>query len=122
MGIAPRPVQQPIPVWIGTASARGYERIGRIADGWFPMMGPGPELDKARELVRDAAVAAGRDPEALGMQGQVRCTVDPDGVEAELAAWAASGATHAAVSTMGHGLATVDDHLSALAAIAARFG
>ena len=46
-GLAPLPVQRPIPVWIGTASAKGYERIGRIADGWFPMMWPrGRKLDR----------------------------------------------------------------------------
>ena len=121
-GLAPRPVQRPIPVWIGTASAKGYERIGRLADGWFPMMGPGPKLDVARAAVRDAAVAAGRDPDALGLQGQVRSSIEPDTVAAELSAWAGAGATHVAVSTMGQGLATVDDHLAALAAIAGRFG
>ncbi len=40
-GLAPLPVQRPIPVWIGAASAPGYERAGRLADGWFPMMAPG---------------------------------------------------------------------------------
>jgi alkanesulfonate monooxygenase SsuD/methylene tetrahydromethanopterin reductase-like flavin-dependent oxidoreductase (luciferase family) len=81
------------------------------------MTGPGPQLDEARAAVRDAAVAAGRDPAALGLQGQVRSSIEPDAVAAELAAWADAGATHVAVSTMGHGLATVDDHLAALAAI-----
>jgi len=116
-GIAPLPVQRPIPVWIGAGSAKGYQRAGRMADGWFPMMGPGPKLDEARAVVRDAAVGAGRDPDALGMQGQVRSAIDPDGAAAELAAWGKAGATHVAVSTMGHGLATVDDHLAALEAI-----
>lgn len=32
-GLAPLPVQRPIPVWIGAASARGFERAGRLADG-----------------------------------------------------------------------------------------
>lgn len=82
------------------------------------MTGPGPQLDEARAAVRDAAVAAGRDPAALGLQGQVRSSIEPDAVAAELAAWADAGATHVAVSTMGHGLATVDDHLATLAALA----
>lgn len=117
-GIAPLPVQRPIPVWIGTAATKGYERIGRIADGWFPMMGPGPKLAEATAVVRDAAVAAGRDPDAIGMEGQVRSSIDPDAVAAEVAQWRDAGATHVSVSTMGHGLATVDDHLEALAAVA----
>lgn len=116
-GLSPLPLQRPIPVWIGAASAKGYDRIGRLADGWFPMTGPGPQLDEARAAVRDAAVAAGRDPAALGLQGQVRSSIEPDAVAAELAAWGDAGATHVAVSTMGRGLATVDDHLAALQAI-----
>ena len=71
-GIAPLPVQRPIPVWIGSASARGYERIGRIADGWFPMTGPGPKLDDARAIVRDAAVSRGSRPRGHRAGGQGR--------------------------------------------------
>ena len=119
-GIAPLPVQRPIPVWIGTASAKGYERIGRIADGWFPMTGPGPKLDDARAMVRDAAVAAGRDPGAIGLEGRVRPPIPIPSRRAE--AWAEVGASHVSVSTMGKGLKTVDDHLAALAAVASRFG
>lgn len=118
-GIAPLPVQRPIPVWIGSASAKGYERIGRIADGWFPMTGPGPKLDDARAIVRDAAITAGRDPEAIGLEGRVDAA-DPDTVAAGLAAWAEVGASHVSINTMGKGLKTVDDHLSALAGVAER--
>lgn len=116
-GLAPLPVQRPIPVWIGSAAAKGYERIGRLADGWFPMMGPGPKLDDARRVVRDAAIAAGRDPDAIGMEGRVNTAV-PDAVATGLAQWADAGASHVTVNTMGQGLKTVDDHLAALAAIA----
>jgi alkanesulfonate monooxygenase SsuD/methylene tetrahydromethanopterin reductase-like flavin-dependent oxidoreductase (luciferase family) len=35
-GIAPMPIQRPIPVWFGGSSPRADERIGRLADGWFP--------------------------------------------------------------------------------------
>src|SRR5882762_6608220 len=34
-GLAPLPVQRPIPIWIGASSKRAYERVGRLADGWF---------------------------------------------------------------------------------------
>lgn len=43
-GLSPLPVQRPIPVWIGANSPRSYKRVGRIADGWFPMVAPGPAL------------------------------------------------------------------------------
>ena len=40
-GLAPLPVQRPIPIWIGGPSPPAYRRIGRLADGWFPQVPPG---------------------------------------------------------------------------------
>jgi probable F420-dependent oxidoreductase len=117
-GLAPLPTQRPIPVWFGAASERAYERAGRLGDGWFPMMGPGPGLDYARAQVNRAATAVGRDAEGLGMEGRVSWTGDRDKVAAEISAWNAAGATHLAVNTMNAGLATVDDHLAVLERVA----
>jgi probable F420-dependent oxidoreductase len=58
-GISPLPVQRPIPIWIGGSSPRAYQRIGRLADGWFPQVVPGPALDEARGSVEQAARDAG---------------------------------------------------------------
>src|SRR5580704_6720124 len=54
-GLAPLPVQRPIPVWFGAASPPAYRRVGRLGDGWFPMVPPGPKLDEARAIVDAAA-------------------------------------------------------------------
>ncbi|WP_192725039.1 LLM class F420-dependent oxidoreductase [Mycobacterium sp. OAS707] len=117
-GLAPLPVQRPIPVWIGAASRPALERAGRLADGWFPMTGPGPKLDEARDIVAQAATEAGRDPSTLGMEGRVTWAGDAQRVADELAEWKAAGATHMTINTMGAGLRTVDEHLAALAAAA----
>ncbi|SBS71471.1 putative F420-dependent oxidoreductase [uncultured Mycobacterium sp.] len=118
-GLAPLPIQRPIPVWFGAASERAYERAGRLGDGWFPMLPPGHGLEEAREAVERAAVAAGRDPAALGMEGRVDWSSGRDRVAEDLGAWAAAGATHVSINTMGAGLGGVDDHLAALEAAAA---
>ena len=118
-GLAPMPNHRPIPVWFGAASDRALERAGRLGDGWFPMVGPGPGLDHAREQVKRGAVAAGRDADSLGMEGRVNWTGDRDKAAADIAAWKAAGATHLSVNTMSAGLAAVDDHLAALEQIAA---
>jgi probable F420-dependent oxidoreductase len=118
-GLAPLPVQRPIPVWIGTASKRGYARAGTIADGWFPMVPPGPELDAARSIVDQAAVDAGRDPKSIGMEAWVKWQGSADAVADEVATWADAGASHVSINTMGAGLQTVDEHVAALAAVAA---
>src|SRR5207249_483344 len=35
-GLAPLPIQRPIPIWFGAASPPAYRRAGRLSDGWFP--------------------------------------------------------------------------------------
>lgn len=113
-GIAPLPTQRPIPVWFGAASSRAFRRAGRLGDGWFPMVGPGPKLEAARREVEQAAIDAGRDPAKLGMQGQVSWNGSADDLGEGIQAWAQAGASHVSVNTMNAGLATVDQHLDAL--------
>ncbi|WP_207840775.1 LLM class F420-dependent oxidoreductase [Williamsia soli] len=117
-GLGPLPVQRPIPVWIGAASAPGYKRAGRLADGWFPLVEPGDELEKAKNIVAQAARDAGRDPAEIGLEGRIIYTGSVDAVADELTQWRNAGATHVAISTMDAGLKSVDDHLGVLAAIA----
>jgi alkanesulfonate monooxygenase SsuD/methylene tetrahydromethanopterin reductase-like flavin-dependent oxidoreductase (luciferase family) len=98
------------------------ERAGRLADGWFPMMPPGPRLDEARDIVARSAVAAGKDPSTIGMEGRVSWSGDRRQVADEFAQWTAAGATHVSVNTMGAGLRTVDEHLAALQEVAETVG
>jgi hypothetical protein len=112
------PIQQPIPIWFGATSAPAYRRAGRLGDGWFPLMQPGPNLDVALEQVRAGAREAERDPAAIGMQGRVDWRGDVDNVATQFDKWRAVGATHVAINTMGAGLASVDDHLGALGQVA----
>src|ERR1700687_1993018 len=118
-GLAPLPVQQPIPIWFGAASPRAFRRAGRLGDGWFPMVPPGPKLDEAKAIVDAAAIEAGRDPAAIGMEG--RATWGPSGLETtidEVRRWSGAGGSHPAIHTMGAGFGSVDEHLAALAAAA----
>jgi probable F420-dependent oxidoreductase len=117
-GISPLPIQRPIPVWFGGQSTPAYRRIGRLADGWFPQMQPGPELDEARAVVEEAAVSAGRAPANLGMEGRVSWTGDLDPFVEQVEAWRAAGATHLSINTMGVGLAGPDAHLDVLTEVA----
>jgi len=114
-GLAPLPVQRPIPVWFGAQSAPAYRRVGRLADGWFPQVPPGERLDEARALVEQSARDAGRDPSSLGMEGRV--SWGPEGLDklvGHVEKWRAAGASHVSINTMGAGLVGVDGHLEAL--------
>jgi probable F420-dependent oxidoreductase len=122
-GLAPLPVQRPIPVWFGAKAPPALRRAGSFGDGWFPQVPPGPGLDEAKAIVHAAAEAAGRDPSALGMEGRV--TWGPDGagdVVRQVTRWRDAGASHVSVNTMGTGLGSADGHLSALAAVASALG
>ena len=116
-GLAPLPPTRPIPLWLGGAAPAALRRIGRLADGWFAMLGPGHGLEEGLEVIAVAAVEAGRDPSAIGVEGQARWSErhqEQVGRDADL--WRRAGATHLTVNTMSSGCHTVDDHIAALAA------
>jgi probable F420-dependent oxidoreductase len=118
-GLAPLPVQRPIPVWFGAQSRRAYERAGQLADGWFPQLPPGPGLDEARQIVHRAAADAGRDPAQIGMEGRVSWgEAGPGQLADDVGRWRDAGASHVSVNTMRAGLGSVHGHLAALASAA----
>jgi probable F420-dependent oxidoreductase len=119
-GLAPLPVQRPIPIWLGGSSPAAYRRMGRMADGWFPQVPPGPKLDEARSLIAAGAAEAGRDPATLGMEARISVrTRGGDGVAEDAARWRDAGATHLSVNTMGAGRIGLQEHLDALSTAAA---
>jgi probable F420-dependent oxidoreductase len=114
-GLAPMPIQRPIPVWFGASSERALRRSGQLGDGWFPQASPGPKLDWARDIVEKAAIEAGRDPAALGMEGRVSWKPgEAQKLVDQVGNWRDAGATHLSINTMGSGLESVDAHLAAL--------
>jgi probable F420-dependent oxidoreductase len=115
-GIAPVPVQRPIPVWIGARADVALRRVGRIADGWFPMEQPGPALARSTAIVHSAAVDAGRDPTTLGIEGRISVgSESSSSIHQQIDAWREAGATHLSINTMRAGFSTVDQHIAALA-------
>ncbi len=122
-GLAPLPVQRPIPIWFGGTSERALQRAGRLADGWFPQVAPGPKLDAARAVVAAAARGAGRDPDRVGMEGRVNWTgAGADQLADHVDRWRQAEATHVSINTMGAGFGSVDEHLGALATSARGLG
>src|SRR5690606_21591165 len=108
-GIAPLPVQRPIPVWLGGSSDAAYRRVGRLGDGWFPQVPPGERLDAALATIAAAARGAGRDPSAIGMEGRVSWGAGGlDTLLDHAERWRNAGATHLSVNTMGAGFDDID--------------
>ena len=118
-GLAPLPVQRPIPIWFGATSPPALRRVGRLAEGWFPLFAPGPQLDEALTVIKTAALEAGREPEAIGMEGFV--DLGPGHLaclERQVEAWRSVGASHLSLNTMRADLTSVDAHVALLAAAA----
>jgi probable F420-dependent oxidoreductase len=65
--VQPKPVQQPRPpILLGGDAPAALERIGRLADGWISSSRvPPSKLGQRIDVIKAAALAAGRDPSAL---------------------------------------------------------
>lgn len=75
--VHPRPLQHPVPVWVGGASAGAARRAGAIADGF---LGVGDMRASVEQIARSAE-AQGRDPAAITIAGglpRLMVTRDPD--------------------------------------------
>jgi probable F420-dependent oxidoreductase len=122
-GINPLPVQRPIPIWIGGYAEATFRRVGRLGDGWFPWREPNEAMRAAIATIHEAAIAAGRDPNAIGLEPQLNVgRGTPEEWRAFLAGWRELGATHCCLSTMGNGFTSPGQHLAALTRAADALG
>ena len=117
------PVQRPIPVWFG--AGRGIQpippdavlrRIGRLADGWFPVFSPGAAGQEVIKQVQDYTREAGRDPASVGIEGGISIGPDtgPEDWVTEVKAWEEMGASHLAVGVRGAGAIPPDQHIEGI--------
>jgi probable F420-dependent oxidoreductase len=115
VGLLPMPIQRPIPIWFGGTAPGALRRIGRLADGWFPLMPPGPDLEEAIAVVQGSAREAGR--QSIPFEGRIRVLAGAGNVEKQLAEWDAIGASYVSFDTMRQGL-SVDDHIATIRKVA----
>jgi len=117
-GLNPLPIQRPIPLWLGGGRPgveAVIERIGRLADGWFPQFAPDDVGRATLERMHGYARAAGRDPASIGIEGRVSiANSTPDTWAQHAEDWGSLGATHLSVNTMRAELQTPDAHIAAL--------
>ncbi len=64
--VGPEPAHD-IGIWVGAYKPRMLRLIGRLADGWLPTLGyvQPDQLPELNKVIDDAAVKAGRSPEAI---------------------------------------------------------
>ena len=73
-----------LPIWIGGRSAPALRRVGKYADGWLAGQVEDADFAKqAMDTIREAALAAGRDPEVMGWEGMIASPPRPGDAEAK---------------------------------------
>jgi alkanesulfonate monooxygenase SsuD/methylene tetrahydromethanopterin reductase-like flavin-dependent oxidoreductase (luciferase family) len=72
-----------VPIWFsGPASEVTVRRVAALGDGWLPLAIPLDDVTATVERMKDAFVAAGRDPGTLGVrQGLAVKTADDGSVD-----------------------------------------
>ena len=82
VGFEPKPVQTPVPIWIGGSSPAAFRRAGRFGSGFHAAFQSRSEVAEEWQQVKQQAELAGRDPSQLVLS--LRVYLDPAGaMEAE---------------------------------------
>ena len=86
--VLPKPVQQPMDVWLGGRAPGELRRVGRLGDGWLPSFCTPADVEAGRVLVEEAAAKADRgiDPEHFGVLLPYSDGPLPDAIAAAIAA------------------------------------
>ena len=94
-GLAPMPIQRPIPVWIGAFQPVAISRAARIADGWQAMLpAPGEKSAAVFSDFQDQVKTAGRDPDSVGIEATIFSSkINPETWAAQIQGWIDCGAT-----------------------------
>lgn len=110
-GINPLPPERHIPVWLGGMAPNVIDRVGRLADGWFPFFNN--NLADQIKQVHSVASQNDRDPADIGIEVIVGVgDAGPKQLD-QLKRLADMGVNHAAVVTMNVGLSP-DEHIDAI--------
>ncbi|MCU1452176.1 MAG: class F420-dependent oxidoreductase [Acidimicrobiales bacterium] len=86
--LRPRPVQEPLDVWLGGQAPSELRRVGRLGDGWLPSFCTVDDVAAGWESITATAAEHGRtiDPEHLGALVAYTHGEIPDAVRAVIAA------------------------------------
>tara|TARA_E500000331_G_scaffold175940_1_gene169733 strand:+ start:657 stop:1577 length:921 start_codon:yes stop_codon:yes gene_type:complete len=134
MAMEPKPPQGgDLPIWVGGNTPPAFRRVGKYGDGWLASQVSDADFaTRAMDMIRDAAVSAGRDPNAIGWQSMIAPPpragdtagktfyAEPDRVAArvvELKEMGFDGVAVNATAIFQSGSRSVDEMLDALQAI-----
>ena len=67
IGFLPKPIQDPLPIWVGGYSRAAVQRAGRFAQVWHATRATPEKMAAMIPYLRQCASAAGRDPAEIGI-------------------------------------------------------
>jgi probable F420-dependent oxidoreductase len=77
--LEPRPVQQPLPIWVGGESGPSLRRAARFGDAWYPigtnnrhLLDTLPRYRAGVARLRQLTAAAGRNPDTVALTYRVK--------------------------------------------------
>lgn len=129
VGVAPAPVQDELPIWVGGMAPAAWRRAGRFGDGYIPMGAPKEQYGEIMATIRAGAEAAGRGdasfdvgympgwmyvgtpPDDLG--GYTGLSGSPDAIAEDLRAARAVGANAMHLKFRNRSLSELLDQMSA---------
>jgi len=88
--MTPKPVQQPMPIWMGVGHPNAIRRAARLADGWMGSGGSSiAEFQRSIPILKEALAAQGRDPATFPISKRIFMAVDenPAVARRELSRW-----------------------------------
>lgn len=111
-GLNPLPAARSIPVWLGGMAEPVIDRVGRLADGWFPFFNPalGDQIERMKSVAREHD----RNPADIGIQVMVRLESSAERQRDQLKRLEDMGVTHSAIVTMNQDLASPNAHVDAI--------
>jgi probable F420-dependent oxidoreductase len=81
--LAPKPRQQPFPIYVNAHEGAGLDRVARVGDGWITSAPTPRELARTRADLSERATAEGRDPAEISVNVQIWVCLGTDEVQAE---------------------------------------
>jgi probable F420-dependent oxidoreductase len=88
--MSPRPVQKPLPLWMGVGHPAAVRRTAELADGWMGSGGSSiKQFGESVPILKDSLMARGRDPENFPISKRIFMAVDenPEVARRELNRW-----------------------------------
>ena len=77
--LEPKPIQKPLPIWVGGEAGPSLRRVARVGDAWYPigsnnkhLLDTLPRLKAGIGRLRKAVAEAGRKPDSVGVSFRVK--------------------------------------------------